>query len=173
MISAALSSASVRPVMVAAALAWIADHFLYSSSGMSRIAMQSVRRPSVAYSCAVWTTKHTVSLAVPYKAIVSKSTHLEVIRRCLGKDLPLAREPLEDDRVGALAVQLDLALRRAHDGRHALARAVELEDVEHLVLALSAVDRDEDRLRLASLLRSWEVNRRSDERREGGRTVNV
>lgn len=86
MISAALSSASERPLMVAAARAWIEAHLRYSSSGMSRIAMQSVRRPSVAYSC------NGKVRSVESAGGGLSGTHLEVVARRLAKELPLARE---------------------------------------------------------------------------------
>jgi hypothetical protein len=66
--------------------------------------------------------------------------------------LAFGGEALKDDRVGSLAVELDLAIRSTDDGRHAFASTVELEDVEDLVLLLLAEDLDEDGLRLAGLL---------------------
>mgnify|MGYP006886178227 CR=1 FL=1 len=107
--------------------------------------MQSVRRPSVAYSC------NGKVRSVESAGGGLSGTHLEVVARRLAKELPLAREALKDDRVGALAVELDLAIGHAHDGRHTLACRVELEDVEDLILTLPAVDGDKDRLRLARL----------------------
>lgn len=47
-ISAALSSASPRPLIVAAAWSYMPDHVRYSVSGISRDAIHNVRKPSVA-----------------------------------------------------------------------------------------------------------------------------
>ena len=44
------------------------------------------------------------------------------------------RETLEDDGVGAFAVDLDLAVGAADERGHAFARGVELADVQDLVL---------------------------------------
>lgn len=60
-------------------------------------------------------------------------------------------EPLKDNRVGALGVELDSAVGATDDGRHALACRVELANVENLVLARLALNVDKDRLGLAGL----------------------
>ena len=57
-----------------------------------------------------------------------EGTHFEMRERLFGKQLVFA-QPLENDRVGAFAVQLDLAVRCAHDRRHALSRRIELAHV--------------------------------------------
>lgn len=84
-------------------------------------------------------------------ALDVSGTHLEMVRSRLGKRLTFARQALKDDRIGTLAVQLDLAFRRPDDRRHAFPRRVELEDVQDLVLALLAVDADKDGLRFPGL----------------------
>ena len=77
-----------------------------------------------------------------------RATDLEMRESLLREGLVLA-ESLQDDRVRALAEELDLAVRAPHDGRHALPRRVELADVEDLVLEALAVDVHEHRLWLA------------------------
>lgn len=72
-------------------------------------------------------------------------------------------EPLKNHRVGAFAVELDLAFWGADDGRHAFARGVEFANVENLVFPGLAILFDKDRRGFASLGRKCEptVTKRS------------
>ena len=75
------------------------------------------------------------------------------MKQCLlGERLVLAKA-LKNHRVRTLAEELDLAVGAPNDCRHALARRIELADVEDLVLERRAVHVDEHRLGLPGLLR--------------------
>ena len=61
----------------------------------------------------------------------------------------IGRHAREYDVIGALGVELDVAVGGAQDDGHALARAGELEHVEHLVALLDAEHLDRDEVRRA------------------------
>lgn len=60
-------------------------------------------------------------------------------------------EASKDGRIGALAVELDLSIGSADDGRHALSCTVKLADVQDLKFLLHSADVDKNRARLSSL----------------------
>lgn len=49
-------------------------------------------------------------------------------------------QPFENYGISAFTVQLDLAIRAAHDGRHTLTRRVEFTNIKNLKFMISAVD---------------------------------
>lgn len=124
--------------------------------------MQSVRSPSVAYSCEGISGRRSEG---------ERTTNLELGQRELREGLLLCAKAFEDDGVGTFAVELDLAVGPADEGRHAFARTVELEDVEDLVLLFLAEDFDKNRLRLARL-RAARGSGETKEAKEERRTVN-
>jgi len=85
---------------------------------------------------------------------------------------------LEDDSIGTLGKDLDLAFGRASDHRHAFPRAVKLEHRQHLVLELLSVHSDRHRVGSTDLFgfffllllfvclfeqeRNWEQTNRKD-----------
>lgn len=79
------------------------------------------------------------------------------MRHSLFDEQLMLAQPLENDRVRTFTVQLDLAVRRTDDRRHALPGRIELAHVQDLVLVRPSLDVDKRRLRFASLTRRVEI----------------
>lgn len=77
--------------------------------------------------------------------------YLKMNHSLINKRLILAQS-LQNNSVGALAVQFYLPLRRADNSWHALSCRIELANIQNFELVRAALDIDENRLRFAYLV---------------------
>lgn len=77
-------------------------------------------------------------------------TNLKVYKSLFCVRLVL-RETLQNDSIGTLRENFDLAVGAANDRRHTLTGRVKLADIQYLILVIFASDVYEDRSRLAGL----------------------
>ena len=90
---------------------------------------------------------------------------------CLGVWLILA-EPLQNNRIGTLGIELDFPIRGSDDRRHAFPCRIELADVENLVFLVLAFNFDKNRFGFASLQKINSGSPNLEEKWEVARTWN-
>lgn len=66
--------------------------------------------------------------------------------QCLLREWLVVAQTLENYRIGTFAEDLDPATWATHNGRHPLARRIELADIQYLVFTFRPEDVDEYRL---------------------------